>query len=208
MIDLFALLTVVSAFIVVAASPGPATLAMATVSMSAGRKNGLRFALGLGIGLDFWGIIAGTGLGALLEASAIALTVLKLFGGLYLLWLAYGSFRSAQNPAPLQTRDTMPEAWLKRGLLLNLSNPKAVLAWMATLSLGVSPDNAPLQVVVSTAACAAVGFLIYIGYAVLFSMPRSMNIYARLRRWIEGTASVLFALAGFALIRSALTRQP
>ncbi|MBM7068009.1 LysE family transporter [Actibacterium sp. 188UL27-1] len=60
------------------------------------------FGAGLSVGLAFWGVIAATGLGATLKASAHGLTLLKLLGGFYLLWMAYGAARSArrrQDPA-------------------------------------------------------------------------------------------------------------
>ena len=136
MVDIVGLLSVSAAFFVVAASPGPATLAAATVSMSAGRKNGMQFGIGLSLGLAFWGLIAATGMGAVLQASTIALAALKIFGGAYLLWLAYRSFRSAQRESAEISKTHFDGKWFKRGLLLNLSNPKAVVAWIATLALG------------------------------------------------------------------------
>lgn len=206
MLDLFGLLAVISAFFVVAASPGPATLAVATIAMGAGRSNGVRFGAGLGVGLAFWGLVAATGLGAILQASTVALSILKVFGGAYLMWLAYASLRSARQVNTRALTSRLDGEWFKRGILLNLSNPKAIVAWMATLSLGVSTDNGLAQVVTATGLCVALGFLIYASYALIFSTNGAMNAYARLRRWIEGTVAVLFAVAGLGLIRSAFSR--
>ncbi len=83
------------ALLVVTASPGPATIATSLVSMQQGRTDGLRFGAGLSVGLGFWGIVAATGLGVLLQGSAQVLFALKLVGGLYLLWVALQFFRSA-----------------------------------------------------------------------------------------------------------------
>lgn len=55
MLDVTGLVAVATAFFLVAASPGPATVALATVSMSAGRRAGWQFGLGLSLGLAFWG---------------------------------------------------------------------------------------------------------------------------------------------------------
>lgn len=195
------------AFLIVAVSPGPANIAVATVAMGSGRRSGLLFGLGLSFGLAFWGLVAATGMGAVLQSSATALTVLKLFGGLYLLWLAIQSGRSAMRPSndvvvlPSQGR------WFRRGLLLNLSNPKAVVAWMAALSMGLGGTNSTSFVVVATLTCVAIGFLNYAGYALAFSLPGFMAGYARLRRWIDGAVSGLFALAGFGLLRSVWSRS-
>ena len=98
--------------------------------------------------------------------------------------------------------------WFKRGLFLNLSNPKAIVAWMATLSIGVGVGDGDgvWQVVLATSLCITLGILIYAGYAFAFSMSGAMKGYARLRRWIDGVVSGLFAIAGAGLIRSAFAR--
>ena len=93
--DIANLATIAAAFFVAAASPGPATIALASQSMGAGRRAGLAFGSGLAVGLAFWGVVAAAGMGAILQASTGALTAMKLLGGAYLLWLAYGSARSA-----------------------------------------------------------------------------------------------------------------
>lgn len=206
MADIASLLTVGTAFFVVAASPGPATLATATVSMSAGRHNGLIFGAGLSVGLAFWGLIAATGMGALLQASSITLITLKILGGAYLIWLACLSARSACQKKAEMSSVRLSGSWFKRGLLLNLSNPKAVLAWMATLSLGVGDSHGIGQVIWATSLCVVLGFLIYSGYVLLFSTYGAMNFYARLRRWIDGVVAGLFALAGLSLLRSAILK--
>ena len=74
------LLSVALAFVVVTVSPGPANIALATTAMHAGRRTGLLFGAGLAVGLAFWGLVAATGLGAVLQASASMLVVLKLAG--------------------------------------------------------------------------------------------------------------------------------
>lgn len=207
MVDFIGLATVASAFFVVAASPGPATLAVATVAMSTGRKSGLRFGIGLSLGLAFWGLIAATGLGAMLQASSYALMALKIVGGAYLLWLAYNAARSAVHEADIISGSGNKESGFRRGIILNLSNPKAVLAWMATLALGIGDVNGVGQVISATSLCIALGFAIYAGYAFAFSTSGAMDLYARLRRWIDGLVAGLFAIAGLGLIRSAFARQ-
>ncbi|MGI9523581.1 MAG: LysE family translocator [Hyphomicrobiaceae bacterium] len=208
MIDVVGIGTVAGAFFVAAASPGPATIAVATVSMRTGRSNGIRFAVGLSVGLSFWGLIAATGLGAVLQASSSALSVLKFLGGIYLLWLAYGAAQSARTKPDVATTLTRQGSDFARGLLLNLSNPKAVLAWMATLALGLGNNSGTWQFISATGLCITLGFAIYAFYAVLFSTPRAMEAYKKSQRWIDGAVAGLFTLTGFSLIRSAFIRHP
>lgn len=204
--ELSGLIAVAGAFFVVAASPGPATIACATVAMRLGRRDGLRFGMGLSLGLAFWGVIAATGLGALLQGSVHVLTALKLFGGVYLLWLAYGSARSAIRSDPVEASVEQRGDWFVRGLVLNLSNPKAVVAWMAALSLGMTEGNGLAEVVLATVICAALGGVCYAVYALVFSVSGVMQAYRRVHHWVDGAVAALFTIAGLGLIRSALVR--
>ncbi|WP_420409111.1 LysE family translocator [Hoeflea sp.] len=201
------LLAIAAAFFIVAVSPGPANIAVATVAMHSGRRPGLLFGLGLSVGLAFWGVVAATGLGVVLQNTTTFLTVLKLLGGAYLIWLAIQSGRSAaRKSGAAEENQTRQGRWFLRGLLLNLSNPKAVVAWMAALSMGLGQETDAGAVATATVICMGLGFANYAGYALTFSLPGFMGGYRRLRRWIDGVVAGLFALAGFGLIRSALTR--
>jgi threonine/homoserine/homoserine lactone efflux protein len=204
--DALTLLTVAAAFLVVAAAPGPANLGCAFVSLRHGRVAGLRFALGLALGLTLWGVLAASGMGAILTASAGVLTALKLAGAAYLLWLAYHAARSAASsaePDPLVLSNTR---WFRQGLLLNLSNPKAVLAWMAALAMGLDTSADVHSVALATLVCSLIGLANYLIWALAFSMEPAMRAYRRLRRWLDACVASLFALAGFALIRTAFAR--
>ena len=194
------------AFFVVAASPGPATLSNATIAMSRGRAVSLRYGAGLSVGLVFWGVIAASGLGTVLQASAHLLSMLKLLGGAYLLWLAWQSGRSAWRGCAPGVIESSSSRWFLRGLTLNLSNPKSAIAWMAALAVGLKPDDDATAIVAATAACIVVGFLTNALYSIVFSLPGVMRVYRRLRRSIDGIAAMLFAAAGIGLMRSAAQR--
>lgn len=206
MTDLNALLAVSAAFFIVAASPGPANLACALVAMRGGRRAGLRFGAGLALGLACWGLLAALGLGALLQTSEKALIVLKLLGAAYLFWLAFQSGLSVARPAARNEAVFATARLFRQGLLLNLSNPKAVFAWMAALSMGLDPAAGASSVLLLTSACALIGWLNYIGWAYLFSLEPAVRAYGRLRRGIDAAMSGLFTLAGFSLVRSAFVR--
>lgn len=201
------IIPVLIAFFIVTVSPGPANIAVATVAMSQGRKRGIIFGLGLACGLSFWGVIAAAGLGAVLQASEYALLTLKILGGLYLLWLAYQSATSFSTS--FEKGDVSPNHnnWFFRGLLLNVSNPKAVVAWMSALSMGLGTGDSTAHLVFVTAICMVLGIINYVGHAVLFSYSGMMIVYQKFKRWIDGVVAALFAMAGFALIRSAFSRS-
>lgn len=183
-------------FLVAAGSPGPATLAVASVAMGSGRRAGLALGAGLAVGLAVWGVAVGLGFGALVAQSPVFLTIFKVIGGGYLLYLAWQSAKSAIAPQDAP-RATDPGRAFRRGLILNLGNPKAALAWIAALALG-SGDGAVGWGVV--AACAALGAVIYATYALAFALGPVRGVYMRARRGIEAATAGLFALAGLRLL--------
>ena len=81
------LLLAYTAYFVGTASPGPSNLAIMSVAANHGRKAALAFALGVISGSMFWATVAALGVSAALLAWSKLLVAIKLFGGVYLLWL-------------------------------------------------------------------------------------------------------------------------
>lgn len=201
MTDLDFLIPPALAFLVAAGSPGPATLAVATTAMAAGPRAALAIGTGLALSLGLWGMVAALGLGAAMLAWAPALTVLRIAGGAFLLWLAWKAARSALSPAAPVDPDTLASnRYFLSGFALNLTNPKALLAWGAVIAIGLPDGAGPGAVATITVVCAGLGWLIYVVYALIFSRPGMMAAYARTRRWVDRATAALFAAAGLRLL--------
>jgi threonine/homoserine/homoserine lactone efflux protein len=203
------LLVVFAAYVVAAGSPGPSTLRIMGVAMTHGRRAGLALAAGVISGSLVWGLSAATGVSALLARYAEALIVLKIFGGLYLLYLALRAARSAMTRDPATTTgsaaaDTRPTAaaLYRHGLIMHLANPKAVLAWIALVTLGLGSDASWRDVATILAGCAILSVTIFGGYALMFSTAPMIRLYRRARRGIEGVLAVFFGFAGLRLLLS------
>lgn len=208
MIDFHQLLLVYVAYIIAVASPGPSNMTIMGIAMSQGRAPAIILALGVMTGSLCWAAVAATGLSAVLATFANALFIIKIAGGLYLLYLAYKSARSAFAKAP-QARagdvvNSRPD-YLKlyrRGLLLHLTNPKAVLGWLAIMSLGLKPGAGATTLAAIIGGCAMLGFVIFCGYALLFSTAPAIRIYQKAKRSIELTLAMFFGFAGIKLLLS------
>ena len=113
-------------------SIGPNILAIIGTSMERGRAQGVRLAMGVGTGSGLWALMTVAGLTALISAYAWTMIVLKIFGALYLLWLAYNSLRSAATPeAEVTARSARGDRLYLKGLAIQMTNPKAALHWIA-----------------------------------------------------------------------------
>ena len=179
-------------------SPGPNILSIMGTSMSVGRDAGRSLALGIATGSLIWGLLAWGGLTTVLVAYASLMTVIKIAGAAYLLWIAFKSFRSAFSDRNINANALSlsggARAYYRRGLLIHMTNPKAALTWTATISLGLSPE-APWWIGgVIVLGTGIISFVGHLAYAVAFSTKPMEAAFAKARRWIETGLGMFFAL--------------
>jgi len=194
-----------AAYFIAVVSPGPAVLAIITTSMNSGRKAGLVFAAGVLTGSFFWGVLAAVGLSAVMAIYADFVFYLKICGGLYLLYLSSKAFRSAWNSDSIGSvihsdQNLRMRRLYLRGLGLHLTNPKAIFAWMALVSLGLPHGSSPILTGVFVAGCMVIGMITFCGFALVFSIPTVLAVYQKMRRLIETSLGVFFAFAGWKML--------
>jgi threonine/homoserine/homoserine lactone efflux protein len=120
------------------ASPGPAMLIALRATLSAGRRAGWATGCGLAVVAAGWTLLTLAGLGTVFQLLPPAYLLLKTGGALYLIWIAWTTWRHARAPvggAFLPAR----RAFLD-GVLVNLGNPKSVLFAGAVLVVIFPPD--------------------------------------------------------------------
>ncbi|MDE4132319.1 LysE family transporter [Phaeobacter sp. QD34_3] len=187
---------------VASVSPGPATLALAGTSMASGRTSGLALASGITTGSLMWSIAAALGLGAVMLANAWVFEMIRYFGAAYLMFLAYRAARSALSQKDIATRSFTggkPTLYAK-GLALHLTNPKAILFFGSLFSLGIPPGTEVAQLAIVIAAVGLQSFLVFHGYALIFSSQAMTAVYLRLRRWFEGAFAIGFGAASLKIL--------
>jgi threonine efflux protein len=192
-----------AALFLVAASPGPSVMAIMGISMARGRRAGMIFTAGCMTGATTWAVLAGLGLSVWLTSYANGIMILKICGGLYLLWMAFKSFKSALTPDKRHTQTRNFDALTNlfpRGLALHLTNPKAILGWAAVITLSQSEGGSIPVLVFTLAGCLAITFTIHFTYAAVFASKTAMAAYAKSRRWVEGTLAAVFGYAGLRLL--------
>jgi len=195
------LLVILSIFAIGAASPGPATLTILGTAMARGRTPAVALSCGVVLGSVFWASVAALGFVAALRTSATLFMALKLAGGFYLIFLAAQSFRSAfTSGATAELRSARTDSLMRcfaQGLLLHLTNPKAPLVWLATLSVGVGEKAPAAFLMTAILLCAFIAMTVFFGYAFLFSTQTASRVYLSVRRPVD-------ALLGFLLGAAAL----
>ncbi len=159
--------------VLLALAPGPDNLFVLTQSALRGKAAGLCVTFGLCTGLLVHTTAVALGLAALFAASAMAFTVLKLCGAAYLLWLAWQAFRASstalQTAAPVRLT-----GWqlYRRGIVMNITNPKVSIFFLAFLPQFADPARGPLtlQILLLGAIFILSTIVIFGGIALLAGM--------------------------------------
>lgn len=195
-------------WIVAGGSPGPATLSIAGTSMNHGRKAGLIFALGILVGSATLGLAAASGMSAIMLANAWVFEVIRYFGAAYLFYLAVKALRSALRPSSAVTNaghGGTAARIFSRGLLIHLTNPKAILTWGSIYSIILPTGAGTAEVFQMFGLLFAGSIMIFLGYAMLFSNPRIVHGYQRMRRGFDFLFAVFFGAASLKLLTIRLT---
>ena len=200
---------IVAGWVLAISSPGPATLSVMASAMENGRREALAMAMGVVSGSAMWALSAGLGLGALMVSHAWTIEVLRYAGAGYLAWLAFKSARAAVRPAKASGQTPraplgMRRAWF-RGLMIHLTNPKAVLFWGALFAVVVSPEAPGKDILTVGAACLTSSVFVFTGFAMVFSLGPVRRTYLALRRWFDGAFAILFGAASLKILTARLT---
>lgn len=195
-------LAFVLAAILIAVSPGPG----AALSMSAGLRHGQFGALpaifGLQAALLIQLAIVGMGLGAVLAASATAFAVVKFAGAAYLVWLGVQKWRRAGSDDVAQGK-ALRSGLFRQGLLVNLTNPKAIVFMAALTPQFIDPNRPQLpQFLIIALTMCVTDTIVMSGYALLASRLGAWLHDARARRTQDRFFGGLFIGAGALLATS------
>lgn len=149
MLELHTMLLFIGASTLLALSPGPDILFVLTQAMVRGSRSGIVIALGLCSGLIFHTTAVALGVAVIFQTSALAFSLLKFIGAGYLLYLAFMAFRDATKSKLNMTQPPLSLSTLyKRGILMNIANPKVSIFFLAFLPQFTNPalGNVTVQI--------------------------------------------------------------
>ncbi len=183
-----------------ALSPGPNLLYLASRSICQGRSAGFASLGGVCTGMFCYMLATAAGLSVLFKAVPIAYDAIRWAGALYLLWLAYKVI--CTRSSVVASASLRPESRARlyhRGLLTCLLNPKIVVTYGALLPQFVDPASVHVlsQTVVlglvQILAAASAHSMVIVSAAALSALASKHHTFAKFQRYLLG--SVLAALA-------------
>ena len=183
-------------------APGPDILYLLAKSLADGAKSGIVLACGLVSGIFFHTMLVMLGVAALIQSSPTTLTFLKYFGAAYLLYLAFGALKSSGEMKLGNAGVKVSyKALYRRGVLMNVLNPKVLLFFLAFLPqfVNVSDTSASLQIALLGLTFAIQGLIIFSLVAICAGRLREVILknknLGRVFGIIEGAVLSLIAIA-------------
>ena len=170
-------------------APGPDNLFVLTQSALYGRRSGLLITLGLCTGLLLHTSAVALGVAALVQTSDIAFNLLRLAGVVYLLylaWLAFGSSSTGLRGSGSTLHSAM--ALYRRGIVMNITNPKVSIFFLAFLPQFASPETGSMAMQIGL-----LGALFMLTALVVFS--GIVMLAGSLRPWLNDSPAAQRALS-------------
>lgn len=186
-----------SVSVLLALTPGPDNVFVLLQSAMRGRAAGMLVVLGLCTGLLVHTTAVALGLAAVFAASAIAFTVLKFIGAAYLLYLAWQAFHAPAGVASAGKAERMSGRQMyARGIIMNLTNPKVAIFFLAFLPQFANPEHGSLVLqMLWLGAVFILATLLVFGAIAYFSgsFGAALNRSVRAQRLLNKLSGMVFA---------------
>ncbi|KGX87232.1 LysE family translocator [Pontibacillus litoralis] len=203
--DFTLLISFLGAAIVLTLMPGPDNLFVLAQSISQNKRAGIATTLGLCTGILCHTIAAALGISAIIYQSSFAFAIVKYAGAIYLLYLAWEAFREEGQTYTMDQQPTLSFRKLyKRGIFMNVLNPKVSLFFLALFPQFIDENSGALLVPVQMVI---LGCVFLLQALVIFSL---VSIFAeKVGEWLHKSPhigkrmniikGVLFGLIGLKL---------
>ncbi len=189
--------------------PGPDTVVVTKNILLHGRRTALGTSLGVGAGLSIWTLAAALGVASLVRASAVAFTVLKLAGAMYLIWLGVQALRTAGHALAGTTeaggsadgrRELGVLGGFRQGMLSDLANPKIGIFFTSLLPQFVNPGRPVLLPFLALGAIFVVMTIVWLAaYTLLAARAIDTLTRPRVRATLDRVTGVVLIALGLRL---------
>jgi len=183
---------------VISISPGAGAIASMSSGLNYGFRRGYWNAIGLQLALLVQIAIVAAGVGVLFATTPLAFFVVKWFGVLYLLYLAYIQWTTKTQSIDIPTEQptkSIPKLILY-GFIVNISNPKAIVFLLAVLPQFLDLSKPQwIQYVIMAATMITIDLIVMAGYTGLAAKVLRLLKSPKQQKYMNRTFAVLFSCA-------------
>ena len=189
-------------WIIAVVTPGPNFILTINSSFMYGKKKSLFSVLGITSGTSIWALSGYLGVSVLFLIAPWIYRIIKTIGALYLIYLGIKKLLAKQQTKYIQNQ-TMNFSVLyhyKKGLLVNLSNPKTAI-FISSLFATIIPKDLNWSLgLFSVIIICAISFTWYSMVCLIFSHKKIVNSFSQLGTIIEKLSGAFFILFGLKIL--------
>lgn len=210
------LVTVVAAHFLALVSPGPDFLMIVRSSMRVGKQGAIGVAGGIAVANGLYIALCIVGVGAVLAASLVAMTILKLIGGLFLVYIAIQALRTPRDAYRALLHSSRAEAsagarafWreFSAGFISGIANPKSVIFYLSLFSVVLTKEvGIGIKIGLGLWMTALV-FAWDTMIVLVLTQDRIRRAFARMVFYIDKFTGALLGLVGLKLLHAALIEE-
>jgi threonine/homoserine/homoserine lactone efflux protein len=140
------ILTFIAFALVIIAIPGPSVMFAISRALVLGRRGAILTVVGNGIGVFVQALAVSVGLGVLIESNEVLLTIIRLGGAAFLIYLGITAIRHRRDGLDLSAPVVAPKSShiLRESIIVGLSNPKTIVFFSAAFPQFVVADGTPI----------------------------------------------------------------
>lgn len=205
MLPIESLIPFIIASMLLAIAPGPDNIFVLSQSTLYGKRSGILITLGLCTGLIFHTSLVALGVATLLQTSSWAFVVLKTLGACYLLYLAWQIFTSPLATLEGDNTALSDTALFMRGIVMNISNPKVSIFFLAFLPQFADANYGPVapQIFVLGAVFGMVSLMIFSGIALIAAeIGHWLRQHPKMQLYLNRLTALIFVLLAINLLLS------
>ena len=192
-------------------TPGPAVLLVLSHGMTRGTRASVSANLGILAGNACYFALSATGLGAVLLASYDLFSLIRWIGAGYLVWLGAMAFIGTSTVLTVAPSTDAPTSWGRtflNGLVLQVSNPKALVFFTALLPPFIDPRGSVVaQIAILGVTSVVIEFLVLLAYGALAGRLTSVATRPRFQTIANRVAGGLLVMAGVSVARQGSRRM-
>ena len=186
-------------------SPGPDFFYVSRAAAIHSRQTAIYGVIGITIGMSIWATAAVLGLAIVFKTMPALQSIVMALGGSYLFYLGVKIARVTTNAVFDESnlvQNTASKNEIIKGLLVNLSNAKAVIYFSSVMSFVLVNITETRQMLIALLLITLETFVYFYVISLLFSRPFAKRFYSRYSRYIDNASGVIFILFGAYLIYS------
>ncbi|MFT4769553.1 MAG: threonine/homoserine/homoserine lactone efflux protein [Glaciecola sp.] len=189
-----------------AASPGPSLAVVVSASVGGGKRSGLAAAWAHAFGVGLYAALTVLGLTALLASAGSLFISFQSAGAIYLLWLAWGLWHSAQ-PTSMRGEDTVAStvSSARNGFAIAFLNPKLAIFMLALFSQFVRPEASTMTQAALIATATLIDGLWYTLITLVLTRGKWIEVLRNNGHKIDRLFAVLLATVALVILARALS---